>query len=199
MLSEEDNRDLQAIQHGSEAEQQRAYKKWKGQAQFLAYLRHLLKNSNLHGSEHHFDELRQLALIGFWRHIAQGKFRGECSLLTFIRRIAHNRWVDLLRREGRHPTEALPPPDVLEKLAEPAAELHFLSQEREQQLRRLLENWGTKAGKCLQIFEAKFAGKTYEQIEGELQLTPGSARKRYFDCLRRWQKFRDDHPDPADF
>jgi len=52
------------------------------------------------------DDLLQEIWVAVWQALA--RFRGECSLRTFVYRIGHNRGLTFRARHRRHPADELP-------------------------------------------------------------------------------------------
>ncbi|HEX6749522.1 MAG TPA: sigma-70 family RNA polymerase sigma factor [Longimicrobium sp.] len=53
------------------------------------------------------DDLLQEIWVALWR--ALPRFRGECSLRTFVYRVGHNRGLTFRARQRRNPSAELPP------------------------------------------------------------------------------------------
>ena len=130
------------------------------------------------------DDLTQELLISVWR--ALESFRGDCSLRTYIYRVAHNRAVDFVRRRARQPeTEEF----EHMKSGEPSAE-RVVSARRKRD--RLLEAIRTLPLSYRQPLTLALDGLSYDEIADVLGLSTSNVGVRIHRARKKLESAMED-------
>lgn len=135
-----------------------------------------------------WDDLIQDLLLEVTTALRAGEFRGDCTLRTYVSRIAHYRCLNRVRDRARRPQKdpgerALDVPDparpVLERLME---------RESEDLLLRFLD---TVSADCRRLWRSILAGRSYQEMSRETGVSAGALRVRVLRCRRsalsRWK------------
>jgi RNA polymerase sigma factor (sigma-70 family) len=112
------------------------------------------------------------------RNIRQDKFRGESSLTLYLFSICRLLWMNQLRKNQR--IDLQDDPKTMDNPGATTPELDFLSTERQNLLRQLLERLGEKCREVLEMWQLSYS---MEEIAEALGLSSEKmARKRKYRC-----------------
>lgn len=146
------------------------------------------------GTRSDWDDLRQDTMIHFVATVSDGRFRGECSLHTWYRRIAINVWLNQRRKIQRHNGRLVPLDPALIQEAQEGPHLILVTQERRQWLRKILSDWAN-GGKCLELLSRWSEGLSPEEIMNRFGYKNlNTAENATFRCRELFRKFLDKHP-----
>lgn len=135
-----------------------------------------------------WDDLLQDLMVEVTAVLQDGDFRGDCTLRTFVWRIAHYRCLNRIRDLARRPEdelegEASHVPDP----RRPALE-RLLERESEDLLLRFME---TVSADCRRLWRSILVGRSYREISRETGISEGALRVRVLRCrqkaLRLWK------------
>ncbi len=129
-----------------------------------------------------WDDLRQDLLLEVTMALRDGGFRGDCTLRTFVWRIAHYRCLNRVRDLARRPEAELG--DNVLQLPDPArpALERLLDREAEDLLLRFLETISTD---CRQLWRSILAGLSYREMSRETGVSEGALRVRALRCRQK--------------
>ncbi len=126
------------------------------------------------------EDVEQDSLSALLIAVREGRFRGESTLASYARRIAHYKCIDRVRLRGRRPSESLG--DEATEIAgeDPrAAELGAADTDR---LLRALEE--ELKPECLELLRRVALGQDYTQMAAALGIKEGALRVRISRCRK---------------
>ncbi|MCG8454705.1 MAG: sigma-70 family RNA polymerase sigma factor [Holophagales bacterium] len=138
--------------------------------------------------EAEWDDLMQDLLLDVTTALADGSFRGDCQLRTYVWRIVHYRCLNRIRDLARRPVGESE--TRIQSVPDPARPvLHqLLEREREDRLLRFLK---TVPEDCRRLWSHILAGRSYREISHEVGVSEGALRVRALRCRRqalaRWR------------
>jgi RNA polymerase sigma-70 factor (ECF subfamily) len=126
------------------------------------------------------EDLEQDTLAALVVALREGRFRGEASLQTYVRRQVHYTCIDRLRAAKARPT--LPIEGLELPSPEPSSLGRLVDEERVATALRVL---GQLPADCLDLWRGILAGKSYTVLSQERGVSEGTLRVRALRCRRR--------------
>ena len=166
---------LEEIQTADQASLRAMYQEYRGE--FGAWIQRYYKTD-----DETAGEIYQQAFIAFYYNIKDGKIRTlTSSLKTYLYAIGKN----IAREQLRHQTRFVPPSDItLGEEWDTSVEDNIELNERQQQLKSVLDSMGDPCKSVLQLFY--FENYSMEAIAEKMNYkTPQIAAKRKFICLQQ--------------
>lgn len=133
-----------------------------------------------------YEDIKQQALVEFIGALASDRFRGDCSVRTYLRTIVHRRCVDHVRAARRHPQVSLSETDLPDVDLEP--DEHTDRSERLMQLQAIVE--GLPEG-CRDLFRMILEGSSYKTMSEHLQIGEPALRARISRCRKKARGLRE--------
>ncbi|MEM7355313.1 MAG: sigma-70 family RNA polymerase sigma factor [Acidobacteriota bacterium] len=129
-----------------------------------------------------WPDLLQDLLLEVTSVLRQGTFRGDCTLRTFVWRIAHYRCLNRIRDLARRPESELA--DVAQHVPDPARPVleRLVDRESEDLLRRFLDTISTD---CRRMWRLILAGRSYREMSREIGVSEGALRVRVLRCRKK--------------
>ncbi len=129
-----------------------------------------------------WDDLLQDLLLEVTTVLRAGSFRGDCSLRTFVSRIAHYRCLNRIRDLSRRRESELVDEDL--RVSDPARPVlqRLVERESEDLLLRFLE---TVSDDCRRLWKSILAGRSYREISRETGVSEGALRVRVLRCRQK--------------
>jgi RNA polymerase sigma factor (sigma-70 family) len=104
--------------------------------------------TNNQGSVDEANDIFQDAVIRFYQAVKLGKFKGNCSIKTFLFGISKNLWLNYQRKKGKNVSEM----ELLNMEDEVDLEETLISEEKKQAVNNLLGSIGERCEQLLKLF-----------------------------------------------
>jgi len=131
------------------------------------------------------EDLEQEVLIELISALRAGKFRGSCTLHTFVRTFTHHKCIDRLRIQSRRTMVDLG--DLNLRSSAPSAFEHLSKKE---DLVLALRVFQQMPESCRELWQKLKEGKRYKEISLEMGVSEGLLRARVFRCRQRALELR---------
>jgi RNA polymerase sigma factor (sigma-70 family) len=131
------------------------------------------------------EDLEQEVLADLIHALREGKFRGRCTLHTFVRAFAHHKCIDRIRLSGRRAFVGLDDLDLPSTTPSP-----FESLSRKEDLILAIRVLQQMPENCRDLWRSIGEGKKYREISEELGVSEGALRARALRCRRRALELR---------
>lgn len=115
-------------------------------------------------------------------YLSRGKFKGECSLNSWIHRIASNHCIDFLRKSYRHRDQLHENLELFNDLDMSTPEAEIVNRRENEELRNKLRQPPPKYGEIIYLYY--FKEKSLREIEGQLKIKLSTVKTRLFRAKR---------------
>ena len=179
------------IRSGPEG-QEKVAEYWYSDTQLINGVKKVMNGVRRRWGEDDFWSVFNLMIVGFIKRVVKDDdFFIEKNLNSYLLKIAKNLWLRQVTNKNNQLAE-LPQDFELTNSDEGHYALLLENRELSNWLHKLLDQIGTT---CKQVLLMWASGHKMLEIMERLGFeTAGNTRKRKHDCLRRLEKYLDDHP-----
>ena len=135
------------------------------------------------------EDLEQETLVALLESLRAGRFRGESSLRTYVRKLVHYTCIDRLRTSRTRQMVTIEGLDLPAAGEEPVDRFS-----RQQIVRTALRVLGQVPAECRDLWRAILAGESYGEMSRKTGISVGALRVRVLRCRRRAVELRNEAP-----
>lgn len=136
-------------------------------------------------------DIFQESLIEIYKMASENSFVLTCPFEAFLVMVCKRKWLNVLKKKGRHPVTNYGDDIAVLKAHEQEAGQYAEMAERESVIMELLEQLGDR---CKEVIKACLSGKHQEQVAESLGMTYAYLRKKKSECMSQLGGLAKHHP-----
>jgi RNA polymerase sigma factor (sigma-70 family) len=135
-----------------------------------------------------WDDVLQDVRLEVFKALSSGQFRGDANLKTYVWRVVSHSCLDLVRKATRWRWTDVEESSEAQEIADQRAQDETVSLSTTDLLTRVMEQVSED---CRRLWQMLFAGLSYKEMSGELDVKEGALRVRVLRCRKKATEIRD--------